>query len=167
MNGGTVGLGRWSCRWGVVCSDMGVPVPVLRRQIRGRWPDIACELTPPRSGVPSPGGQSRSPDSDRYPTLPSPPRALWSVCLVLGGTTHLPEGNPLGYTRYMQLTRRLGATIKRLRQERGWTQQQLADRVGIARVSVARIETGARAVSVATLERIAKALRVAPGRLLN
>ena len=36
----------------------------------------------------------------------------------------------------------LGDKIKRLRQERGWDQKELADRVGITNATISRYETG-------------------------
>jgi len=67
----------------------------------------------------------------------------------------------------MRLMIRVGRNIKRLRRQRGWTQQSLADRVGIHQVYVAQIEGAAREVSLEMLGRVAKALRVRPGRLLD
>jgi len=40
----------------------------------------------------------------------------------------------------MRLMERVGPRVKRLRRRRGWTQQALADRVGIHQVYVAQIE---------------------------
>jgi len=53
-----------------------------------------------------------------------------------------------------------GATIKVLRNTRGWTQEALATRVGCARNTIARIETGNRRPSLSLLERLARALNV-------
>jgi transcriptional regulator with XRE-family HTH domain len=60
----------------------------------------------------------------------------------------------------------LGATVQRLRHQRQLTQAELAKAVGIHRISLAQIEGGAKRPSLATLERIAKALGVPPARLL-
>jgi len=62
---------------------------------------------------------------------------------------------------------RVGRNVKRLRQQRGWTQQSLADRVGIHQVYVAQIEGAVKELSLEMLGRLAKALRVRPGRLLD
>ncbi len=53
-----------------------------------------------------------------------------------------------------------GATVKRLRNQRGWTQEELARRVGVAPNTIARIETGNRRPSLTLLERLARDLRV-------
>ena len=63
--------------------------------------------------------------------------------------------------------KRLGMTIKRLRQQRGLTQQALAERAGVHRVYVAQIESQTKVPSIATLEKLAKALNVKVGRLLE
>ncbi len=61
----------------------------------------------------------------------------------------------------MPITQRwYGASVKRLRNQRGWTQEGLAKRVGVAPNTIARIETGNRRPSLALLERLARALKV-------
>lgn len=57
--------------------------------------------------------------------------------------------------------------LKRMREKRGWTQEDLASKVGVARVTIARIEIGNRRPSLELLERIAKALKVKVGDLLK
>ncbi len=63
--------------------------------------------------------------------------------------------------------RKRGMRLKRLRENREWTQQELAEKVGVARVTIARIEIGNRRPSLELLERLAKALRVKVGELLK
>ena len=63
--------------------------------------------------------------------------------------------------------KRLGVTIKRERDRKGWTQEELARKVPIHRVYLAQIESAAKVPSIATLEKIAKALRVNIAKLLN
>jgi len=63
--------------------------------------------------------------------------------------------------------RQRGTRLKRLRQRRGLTQQQLAAAVGVARVTVARVEIGAARPSLGLLERLARALGVKVSRLLD
>ncbi|HUT58854.1 MAG TPA: helix-turn-helix transcriptional regulator [Phycisphaerae bacterium] len=48
--------------------------------------------------------------------------------------------------------------LKRLRARRKLTQQALADRAGLHRVEIARLEAGSRAPTLATLERLAAVL---------
>jgi transcriptional regulator with XRE-family HTH domain len=54
----------------------------------------------------------------------------------------------------------IGARVRRERQERGWTLDQLADAAGVSRRMVINVEHGAANPSVATLLRISDALGV-------
>lgn len=67
----------------------------------------------------------------------------------------------------MTIVRRVGRNIKRVRTRRGWTQQVLAVRAGTTRFYVAQMEAGSKQCSLEMLERVAKALRVRPGALLD
>lgn len=67
----------------------------------------------------------------------------------------------------MPLVERIGQNLHRFREQRGWTQAELAARVGVHRVTVAALEGGRKTVSLDLLERLARALRVRPGRLLD
>jgi transcriptional regulator with XRE-family HTH domain len=54
---------------------------------------------------------------------------------------------------------RLGEQIRRLRTREGLSQQALADRAGLSRIYIAKLEAGERiSPSLPVLERIAKAL---------
>lgn len=64
-------------------------------------------------------------------------------------------------------TKGLGVKVARLRDRRGMSQEALAKRAGIHRVSLANIERGAKTPTLATLVRLAKALRVPVARLLS
>jgi DNA-binding XRE family transcriptional regulator len=57
-------------------------------------------------------------------------------------------------------THEAGATIRKLREARGLTQEQLADAVGMMRNNISRIEAAKHRPILETLERIAKALKV-------
>ena len=57
--------------------------------------------------------------------------------------------------------------VKRWRMRRQLTQQALADKVGIHRVYLARLEAGTRTPSLRTLKRLAKALKVTMADLLD
>ena len=50
--------------------------------------------------------------------------------------------------------------LQRLRGVRGWSQGELAERAGISREYVSRIEGGHQDPTIGTLEKIAKALKV-------
>ena len=58
-------------------------------------------------------------------------------------------------------------TLKRLRERRGMTQEQLAKRAGTGRVTVARLETGTRRPGIDLAEALAQALRVRVTELLK
>lgn len=62
---------------------------------------------------------------------------------------------------------KLGANLRELRDERGLTQEELAERSGVQAGEISRIEAGKRDPRVSTVLRLAKGLRVSPGRLLD
>ncbi|MFI5339831.1 MAG: helix-turn-helix transcriptional regulator [Candidatus Methylomirabilales bacterium] len=57
--------------------------------------------------------------------------------------------------------------LRRLRADQGMTQESLAKKAGISRVYVARLETGKQDPTLTTLKKLAKALKVKVGRLLE
>ena len=61
----------------------------------------------------------------------------------------------------------IGQRIRRLRAERGLTQNQLGQRAGLSEQSINRIETGTTKVLLEYLERLAEALRVTDDYLRN
>ena len=63
--------------------------------------------------------------------------------------------------------KRLGVSIKSERDKKGWTQEELARKVPIHRVYLAQIESAVKVPSIATLEKIAKALKVDIAKLLK
>ena len=63
--------------------------------------------------------------------------------------------------------KRLGIKIKRLRSERGMTQESLAKRARISREYVARLELGQHDPGLSTLIRLAKALGISVGNLVD
>jgi transcriptional regulator with XRE-family HTH domain len=54
----------------------------------------------------------------------------------------------------------LGSEIRRLREEHGWTQNQLSVYAGVSQPTVNQIETGKRNPSTATVVKVAEALGV-------
>lgn len=58
------------------------------------------------------------------------------------------------------LLKKIGLRVRHLREDRGWSQEELADRAEIDRTYVSGIERGLRNASVLTLVRIADALKV-------
>ena len=65
------------------------------------------------------------------------------------------------------IMQRVGGNVKRIRNERCLNQQALADKVKIHRVYLAKIEGAVQAPSLEILERLAKALKVKVGELVE
>lgn len=63
--------------------------------------------------------------------------------------------------------KRTATKLKRLREERGMTQQQLAEKAGISREYLTRLEGARHDPTLTVLERLAKALGVKVRRLLE
>lgn len=51
-----------------------------------------------------------------------------------------------------------GSLIKSEREKRGWSQDHLAEQVGVSRVQISRIESAEQVGSIDTLTKIARAL---------
>ena len=58
----------------------------------------------------------------------------------------------------MDVRNRLAVNMKRLRTERGWSQEALADAAGLDRTYISGIERVVRNPTVSVVDRIAKAL---------
>jgi len=69
--------------------------------------------------------------------------------------------------RNQHLLQAIGGRVAEARQNRGLTQAVLSELVEIETVSLSRLETGNRALSLSTLYRISEALRVGLGDLLD
>ena len=67
----------------------------------------------------------------------------------------------------MDIRKRLGSNLKRLRNEKGWSQEEFADRAGIHRTYVSDIERAARNPTITIVEKLAKPLKVTPSALLE
>lgn len=57
-----------------------------------------------------------------------------------------------------ELAKRFGELVRRLRQERGFSQEEFSFRVGLHQTYVSSIERGERNVTIQTAQRIARAL---------
>jgi len=57
--------------------------------------------------------------------------------------------------------------LRRLRHTKGWTQEELADRVGLSARYVGQCERGQASMSITVLGRFAEALMVEPTELLR
>lgn len=67
----------------------------------------------------------------------------------------------------IKLRKKIGARIRQLSQQRGWSQERLGIESGLARSFVAQIERGEKAVRVSTLCKIAAALKVTFAELMQ
>lgn len=65
------------------------------------------------------------------------------------------------------LLRRTGYRVAEARRARGFSQEQLAEAIGIQPVTLSRLETGHRALTLTKLEKISSALNVALSALLD
>ena len=63
--------------------------------------------------------------------------------------------------------KRLGGNLSARRKQLGWTQEMVAERVGVDVETVSRIERGAHLPSLPTLDRLAEALCCSVGDLLS
>jgi transcriptional regulator with XRE-family HTH domain len=62
---------------------------------------------------------------------------------------------------------RLGDRISKLRKKRGWTQVEMAEKVGIDRSFLADVERGKRNVSILNVQLMAKGLKVSLSQLFS
>ena len=67
----------------------------------------------------------------------------------------------------MDVRRRVGLNVKKYRGERGLSQEELAFESGLHRTYVSGVERGVRNPTVVILEKIAEALGIDPGRLIE
>jgi transcriptional regulator with XRE-family HTH domain len=65
------------------------------------------------------------------------------------------------------LRERFARNVRRLRRERGMTQEQLAKAADIGRPFISRIETGRFSVTLETVGALASALRASPADLIE
>ena len=67
----------------------------------------------------------------------------------------------------MDVRQRLAANMKRLRKERGWSQEALADEAGLDRTYISGIERRVKNPTITVVDRVAKALNCRLGDLLD
>lgn len=65
-----------------------------------------------------------------------------------------------------EIKKRFGEHLRRLRRERGLTQEELADRAGMHFTYIGQIERGVRNPSLVNLYKLTKALCITAGQLL-
>lgn len=69
------------------------------------------------------------------------------------------QGEPIAWS--------IGQRIRAAREQKGWTQEDLANRTGIARANIARLESGRHAPKIETLRRVAASLKLDAASLLK
>lgn len=67
----------------------------------------------------------------------------------------------------MDIRRQVGRNLKRIRKQKGWSQEQLAFESGLHRTYISGIERGARNPTVMILARIAETLGVEVAELVE
>jgi len=67
----------------------------------------------------------------------------------------------------VEILERLGSNVRRLRKEKGWSQERYAFEADIHRTYVSEIERAIRNPTATMIEKLAKPFGVPPGRLLD
>ena len=67
----------------------------------------------------------------------------------------------------MDVRRRVGLNVRKHRNERGFSQEELAFECGLHRTYISGVERGVRNPTVVVLEKVAKALGVTASKLLD
>jgi len=67
----------------------------------------------------------------------------------------------------VDILERLARNVRRLRMEKGWSQERYAFEADIHRTYVSEIERARRNPTVTVIEKLAKPFGVSPGRLLD
>lgn len=67
----------------------------------------------------------------------------------------------------MTLCERLGRNLRRLRQDKGWSQEAFAFEADLHRTYISDLERGARNPTITVVEKLATALGVTAGDLLD
>ncbi len=66
-----------------------------------------------------------------------------------------------------KINKKVGLKIRELRKKRGLTQEELAFEADLHRAYIGQIERGEKNLGLQNLEKIAKALKTTPSKLLN
>ena len=67
----------------------------------------------------------------------------------------------------MDIKKKFGARLRKLREAQGWSQEELADRAGLHRTYISSVERAVRNPTITVLAKIAAALGVSLGELLS
>jgi len=65
------------------------------------------------------------------------------------------------------INKRVGLNIRKLREKKGWTQEELAFEAGLHRAYIGQIERGEKNIGLVNLEKIAKALGIRVSELIK
>jgi len=66
-----------------------------------------------------------------------------------------------------EINKRVGLNIRKCREKKGWSQEQLAFEADLHRAYIGQIERGEKNIGLTNLEKIAKALVIKPEVLLK
>ncbi len=61
----------------------------------------------------------------------------------------------------------IGLRVREERHKRGWSQRELARRANVRQATVSQLERGVRRLDLVILEKVARALKVSPEKLLT
>jgi transcriptional regulator with XRE-family HTH domain len=92
---------------------------------------------------------------------------VWVALCALPGSAAEGWDDLMPKRRDADLTRMIGARIRTLRIERGFTQEELAERVGLQPGSLSRVETGAMGPSFVTLGELSRIFGVPMSLILE
>ena len=67
----------------------------------------------------------------------------------------------------MDIRRQVGLNVKRFRRQKGWSQEEFAFECELHRTYISGVERGVRNPTVLVLKKMATALGIEPGRLLD
>ena len=67
----------------------------------------------------------------------------------------------------MEIRARLSLNMRRLRQSKGWSQEELAHEAGLHRTYISDLERGARNPTITVVDKLATAFEVKVGALLD
>jgi transcriptional regulator with XRE-family HTH domain len=65
------------------------------------------------------------------------------------------------------IRKEFGARIRQIRNDRGWSQEELADRAGLHRTYIGSVERGEQNLSLVNIERLAVTLSVSLAELFS
>ncbi|MEO0884093.1 MAG: helix-turn-helix transcriptional regulator [Pseudomonadota bacterium] len=67
----------------------------------------------------------------------------------------------------MEIKRRVGLLVREQRRQRGWSQEELADRADLHRTFVSSVERGTKNVTINSIHTLAKAMDLTVSELLD